>query len=256
VTIGSFCLIFNEKAWIKAHLKAWTKHLDEMVFFDGGSTDGTLEILEADKSGKVRVYDKMTPKNLQQDYTDMSNAALRCLGTDIALFLHPDMFPENPEALLDFPDDMIAGSFKIKSYAGEPGEDIYEIVEGRVKRWKDIYRLKNPDLGAHYHGFYGATDEDIYFSEITGTEHEFFGEDFEKYPYPVFNSDLVIRHYSDVRPYARRLERMERCLANQGTKPDIIKHVAPKHPRVSLQNGGGFTFEKVDTPSFLEKESK
>lgn len=255
MTIGSFCLVRNEAQFIKAHLNAWVPHLDEMVFFDGNSTDGTLEILKADKSGKVHVYENMNPKDLTDDYTAMSNTALRALGTDLAIFLHPDMIPENLEALKSIPNDVIAATFNIKSFAGDPGDDLFEII-GRGQRWKDIYRLNNPDLGAHYFGAYGAQNEDIYFSEITGTEHMFHGQRFDKYPYPVFHSDLVINHYSDVRPYARRLERMERCLVNQGMSRESAKVAAPKHPRVSLKDGGGFRFVKVESPAFLRGGNK
>jgi len=45
-SVGSFCLIKNEKIWIREHLRSWLPILDQMVFYDGGSTDGTLKIAE------------------------------------------------------------------------------------------------------------------------------------------------------------------------------------------------------------------
>lgn len=252
-TIGSFCIIKNEKRFIEAHLRAWLPHLDSLVFYDGNSTDGTLEVLRAyaNKYSKIILVENKDPKDLTNDYVRISNEALQSCPSDLVMFLHPDFIPENPEVLKQLPDDIIAGTFKVRSYAGEPGGTIYEIL-GRGERWKDIYRLRNPDLGAHYYGHYGAWNEDVYFSEITGNAHEHFEQDFSKYPYPVFNSPLIINHYSDVRPYARRLERMERCLINQGRRPDVAKVLAPKHPRVSLQAGGGFRLVEVQTPKFLE----
>ena len=252
MTIGSFTIVRNEIQFIKAHIDAWIKHLDCMVFFDGVSSDGTLEILRtyAKENPKIILVENKDPINLQSDYERISNEALRSCTADLVMFLHPDFFPENPEALKTLPDDMIAGTFNVRSFAGNPGETLYEIL-GRGTRWKDIYRLHNPDLGAHYHGHYGAQNEDIYFSEITGNAHEHYGQDFDKYPYPVFDSPLVINHYSDVRPYARRLERMQRCLINQGHSPDVAKVMAPKHPRVSLIAGRDFRFIEVKTPLFL-----
>ena len=255
MTIGSFCLIKNEIQFIKAHIDAWIRHLDCMVFFDGNSTDGTLEILRvyARKYSKIILVENKDPKDLTADYVRLSDEAMRSCTSDLVIFLHPDFFPENPKALKTLPADMIAGTFNIRSFAGEPGGPIYEIL-GRGTRWKDIYRLHNPDLGAHYYGYYGAQNEDVYFSEITGNAHEHYGQDFSKYPYPVFDSTLVINHYSDVRPYARRLERMERCLINQGHSPDVAKVMAPKHPRVSLIAGQDFRFIEVKTPSFMENK--
>ena len=244
-TIGSFCLIKNEARFINRHIAEWLPFLDEMVFFDGGSTDGTLEILKqyADTSPKIKLFEGKDPSDLQDDYVNLSNGAMWALGTDLAIFLHPDMFPANGETLRRLPDDLIAAAVEMESYAGDPGESIYRI-EGRGSAWKTIYRLRNPNLGAHYHGHYGAHNEDTYFSEITGDKHEHYGTDFSKYPYPVNNSGLIIKHFSDVRPYARRLDRMIKCLINQGHSPKAAQEIAPQHPRVSLKDGMGFKFIK------------
>lgn len=253
MTIGSFCLIKNEKAFIKAHLDAWLPHLDMMIFFDGGSTDGTLEILRqyAVNTIKVKVVENKDPKNLTEDYTRLSNEAMRANPCDMVMFLHPDMFPVNGEALRAIPDDCIAATMGMKSFAGNIRDKVYEI-EGRGTKWKNIYRLRNPDLGAHYFGHYGAQNEDTYFSEITGNEHNHYGQEFDKYPYPIFHSGLVVNHYSDVRAYDRRLDRMIKCLMNQGHEEKMAKMMAPVHPRVSLRDGAGFKFKEVETPVFME----
>ena len=54
------------------------------------------------------------------------------------------------------------------------------------------------------------------------------------YPYEVVDSGLEVLHFSDVRPYARRLERMKTCLKNQGNNVAL----AESHPRVTLKPGG------------------
>lgn len=253
--LGSFTLIKNEKTFIKAHLKSWLPVLEQLVFFDGNSTDGTLEIIKeainSEYGYKIKLFENKDIKDLTSDYEKLSNECMWSLDTDLAVFLHPDMFLENNEVFNQLPDGIIAATINIKSYAGEPNGDIYEI-KGRGEKWKNIYRLRNPDLGAHYHGSYGAQNEDTYFTEITGSNHEHFGQSFNKYPYKIHDSGLNVLHYSDVRPYARRMDRMVKCLINQGYPKDTAMAYAPNHPRVSLKDGSGFKFIKVDKPIFLE----
>lgn len=250
-SLGSFIIIKNEAQFIAAHLLMWLPHLDQMVFFDGNSTDGTLEIIKAIRAenrhgDKIKLYENRDCADMKDDYVRVFNEALRSLDTDLAMFLHPDMIPSvvNPEKISQIAiSDAVALSCKMRSFAGEPGCQLFEMV-GRGQSWKNIFRLRNPDLGAHYHGWYGAHNEDVYFSAITGDEHEHHGHDFSKYPYGVVDSGLEILHFSDVRTYGRRLERMKTCLANQGKKSDKIDEIAAIHPRVTLENGAIAFFER------------
>jgi hypothetical protein len=255
--LGSFCLIKNEATFIKAHLKSWLPHLEQMVFFDGDSTDGTLEAIKDAQRGefgaRIKLYEHKDPTDLTEDYQRLSNEAMWALDTDLAIFLHPDMFYMGGKPHL--PEGTIAATTSLRSYAGNPGDVLYEI-SGRGQRWKNIYRLRNPDLGAHYFGTYGAHNEDTYFSEITGDKHEHFGEDFARYPYQVVDSGLLVAHYSDVRTPARRFDRMVKCLINQGKTPEAARVIAPQHPRVSLRSGNGFTFTPVEPPVVLDSREE
>jgi len=234
VSIGSFTLIKNEIPWIEQHIENAAPHLDEMVFFDGNSDDGTHEVLHrmADKYKNIKVVCAKDPGNLLEDYTRLSNEAMHTLKTDWGMFLHPDMWVENPEQFRAAGKMQGAAlSVDMTSYAGDPDGQLFKISAGRSRAWKNIYRLRNPDLGAHYHGHYGAANEDVYFYQITGDSHDFFGPDFGRYPYEVLDSGLRIHHFSDVRP---RYQRMATCLRNQGCPPDRIDELARTHPRVSL----------------------
>ena len=245
-TIGSFVLVKNEAHWIGPHLAHWLPHLDQMVFFDGNSTDGTLEIIKDfisrhPQGYKIVLVEDRDPKDLKDDYVRLFDAAMRALETDWAFFLHPDMIAENPEAVKNVSDG-VAYSTRMRSFAGEPDGALFEIAgDGRDQSWQQIYRLRNPDLGAHYHGHYGVFNEGVYFSEITGDSHDFYGAALDKYPFEVKDSGLRILHYSDVRPYERRLARMKTCLANQKKSAESIEKVAASHPRVTLENGADFT---------------
>jgi hypothetical protein len=243
MSVGTFMLIKDERPWIGAHLENLLPHIDQAVFYDGNSQDGTPEIIS--RYPKATLRRGMDPKDLKDDYVALFNSALRELNTDFAAFIHPDMYVENPEAFRTMPDAQ-ALSCRIISYAGEPGGQLYRI-DGRGEAWKNIYRI-NPDLGHHYFGHYGAQNEDVYFSEITGDEHLHHGSDFKQYPYEVKDSGIIIHHFSDVRTYERRLSRMFRCLVNQGYSPEEAVRLAPTHPRVSLKDGMGFTFVKADYP--------
>lgn len=251
--LGSFCLIKDEGLFIKAHLNSWLPILEQMVFYDGGSTDGTLEIIKEAKRGefgnKIKLYEDKDPKDLTVDYQKLSNDAMWSVDSDLAIFLHPDQFFDNA-SVAQLPKGTISATCNMRSFAGEPDGQIYEI-KGRGEKWKNIYRLRNPNLGAHYYGSYGASNEDTYFKEITGNAHEHYSQSFHLYPYPVHDSGITILHYSDVRPYKRRLERMIKCMINQGySEKDAIK-AAPLHPRVSLKDGMGFKFSGVETPIFM-----
>jgi hypothetical protein len=245
-TVGSFTLIKNEINFIKDHLDMWLPCLDSMTFYDGNSTDGTLEILRkyAKAHSKITLKEDKDIKDFEKDYQRLSNECMWDCKSDIGIFLHPDMFPVNGEILKNLPKDMIAATAEMESFAGEPKGPLYRIL-GRGKAWKNIYRLRNPNLGAHYFGSYGAQNEDTYFSEITGNDHKHYGTNFNMYPYPVVNSGLKIQHYSDVRPYARRLERMKRCLKNQGYPQRKIDMIAAEHPRVSLVSNINFKLEPL-----------
>ena len=270
-TIGSFIIIKNEAHWIRAHLNCWLPYLDEMVFLDGNSSDGTLEILKSfqkhDEYGtKILIVEDRDPKDLQDDYVRIFNEALRALKTDLAIFLHPDMISNNPQVLREFVDQSegaISAFSRMRSFAGDPGEPALEIVKGRSDRWKNIYRLNNPDLGAHYHGWYGADNEDVYFKEITGASHNTYARYFDRYPYEVLDSRLEILHFSDVRTYQRRYERMKKSLLNQNVREDFAEETAREHPRVTLKpnpsitlsDGEGFTFVPYSGHVPYEKEA-
>lgn len=258
--IGSFTLIKNEAPWIGAHLEMWLPHLSEMVFFDGNSTDGTVEIIldviHNHRHGyKVKLFTDKDPKNLQEDYVRLFDECLHSVESDLAFFLHPDMLPARVPANSNHMSGAIAASVAMRSFGGEPEVSLYEI-KGRCPDWKNIYRLRNPDLGAHYHGHYGHETEDVYFKAITGDKH-ILKEDLTKYPYPIVKSGIEVLHFSDVRPYERRIERMVKCLANNKWPEDDAKRHAADHPRVTFKSGGQFKFEPAEWPiEYVEARKK
>jgi glycosyltransferase involved in cell wall biosynthesis len=236
MTIGSFILVKNENFWIGPHLANWLPHLDQMVFADGGSTDGTLETILSFASKhphghKIVVYND-DPRDLRGDYVRAFNAALGKVTADWAFFLHPDQIAENPEAVRNLSEG-VAYSTHMRSFAGEPGGPLYEI-KGRGGSWKNIHRT---NLDLVYHGHYGAANEDVYPTAIVGKSREHFGADFSRYPYEVKDSGLKLLHFSDVRPFARRYSRMIACLENQKRRPEDCPVLAGIHPRVTLKSG-------------------
>ena len=253
-TTGSYTLILNEGKWIGPHLASWLPWLAEMVFYDGGSTDGTVEIIrnfqKNSKHGhKIKLFEDKNPSNLREAYVEMFDKCLHDLSTDLAIFGHPDMILIDPGNLPDLGDGLAYKSH-MESFAGEPHGELLRI-NGRGEWWKHCMRLRNPDLKLHYFGFYGAANEDTYLGEITGDSHDHYGTEFHKYPYPVIDSGIRINHYSDVRTYERRLGRMTTCLIHQGHRPAIAEALAKAHPRVTLKNGNGFSFEPSEYPEIF-----
>ena len=252
-TVGTFTLIKNELPWIRAHLLSWLPHVDQMVFFDGNSTDGTLDVIEEFRtSGKIVLERNRDPKNLQDDYVRMFNDCLRTLKTDYAIFAHPDMILDSP-GCIRYLGDHHAYFSRMRSFAGEPCGQLYEIIRGRGARWKNIYRLKNPDLGLHYFGHYGAKNEDCYFSKITGLDHDFYGQQMEKYPYSVGDSGIRILHFSDVRDRQRRWGRMKECLLNCGFSDKDAEEITKNHPRVTLKGNGKVEFAPAEYPKIFKE---
>lgn len=261
MSIGSYTLILNEAAWIAPCILRALPYIDEMVYFDGGSTDGTVEIIQAIQKehkdgGKIKLFLDKNPKDLKDDYTRLSDECLHSLDTDFALFLHPDMYVSNPEQFLVCRGNQaLAMTCNMRSFGGDPGGELLEL-RGRGKTWKNIIRLRDPDLGAHYWGWYGSADEDCYFRDITGDEHRLYN-DLSKYGYEIADSGLEILHFSDVRTRERRLERMKRCLKNQGVRDDLIGVFAENHPRVNFEPSQGIDFIPAQYPSeFLEANRK
>ena len=247
MSIGTYTLIKNEAPWIAACVLRVLPYVDEMVFYDGNSTDGTLEIIEQialdnpRDNYKIKIFRNQDPIDLKESYVRVFNNCLRSLSTDLAWFLHPDMYCVDPARILSVKDSAaLALSTKMRSFAGEPGGQLYEI-KGRGAEWKNIDRLRNPDLGAVYHGHYGAHNEGVYPTEIVGDSRH-LPVDVSNFPYEVEDSGLEVLHFSDVRTYERRLGRMRTCLANQGNPLSIADY----HPRVTLKNGADNIGEKYE----------
>ncbi len=266
-TVGTFTIIRNEARWIRAHLLSWLPFVDQQVFFDGNSTDGTLEIIKYIAQNhpcghKITLVEDKDPKDYDQDYQRIFNECLRTLTTDYAIFAHADMILDdigNAQSL----GDAHAYYSSMRSFAGEPDGQLYEITSGRGEKWKNVMRLHRPDLGLHYFGAYGTDFEDCYFSKITGALHKVHLKDsptskvkqfdFDAYPYEIKDSGIKISHFSDVRPLERRIDRMVKCLINQGATPERARQIAEVHPRVTFEEAFGFKFEPVETPSYLRE---
>src|SRR6185369_7140662 len=177
---------------------------------------------------------------LREDYVKTFDACLQTLSTDFAFFAHPDMVLDDP-GNIGFLGDAHAYYCNMRSFGGEPDGPLFEIV-GRGEKWKNIMRLRKPNLGLHYWGFYGHRDEDMYFSKITGNTHlrALDGnviEHLDWYPYAVKDSGIKILHYSDVRPYERRFSRMVKCHLNNNFTQAEAEDIAAKHPRVIFKDG-------------------
>lgn len=236
--LGAFTLIKNEAPWVGFCVLAAKNIVDEWVFFDGNSTDGTIEILEylRDKKGlPIKLFKGQDPKDLRDDYVRIFNDCLGQVKSQYAWFLHPDMILLKARKPAIHPGPLCF-SVELRSFAGEPNGEILEYREGRMPKWKSIMRNA---LGLHYHGWYGAVDEDMYFKNITGNQYKAYA-DWRRCPFDIVESGIELAHYSDVRPYARRSGRMITCLENQGHTPEGAREFAQQHPRVTLKSGGPF----------------
>lgn len=231
-------IIKNEVDYVGYCIMSILPYVDEIVYADGNSTDGTIELIKYiqkryDKQGKIKLFENQDCKNLQDDYVRLFNWTLAQCESDYVWFLHPDMICLNPEKIKPSLDGNIRYSVNVMSIAGEKRNKIF--VDGRSNKWFTIYRNA---YGLHYYGYYGTPNEDFYFRDLTGNRHICHNED-NDLPYEIKKSPITVIHYCDTKPYKRRYERLLKCLKNTfpGWKEERYKMFARKHPRVTLKDG-------------------
>lgn len=251
--LSTFCLIKNEMRFIAYHVLSFLDHVDEMVFFDGNSTDGTVEALtylqaEHPKGRRIRLFTGKDCTDLCGDYVRLFNEALAQCQSEYIAFIHPDMIPVNPAVLRCARGwDALVYSAGLRSFS----HDMHtEITKGRRGWWKAWH--KNT-MGLHYHGFYGVNEEDMYYRDITGNNYAVLPEP-GYYPYEIKDSGLVLNHYCEVKDYNRRLDKMVKSIRNQGygLAESAILEMAKAHPRVTLKSGdspfGVFEYKRCLDP--------
>lgn len=254
MSLGVFTLVKNEAHWIGFSVMSVKDIVDQFVYFDGNSDDGTVELLTHIKNKynlNIEIHTDKDPVNLKEDYVRLFNECLSKVKTDHAWFLHPDMIMTQAPAPASMNSNVLAYSVNVKSFAGDAGVRVLEIKEGRTDKWKSI--MKN-SMGLHYYGNYGVHNEDMYFRDITGDEYR-ISNDYSTYPYEVLDSGIVLNHYSDVRTKERREDRMVKILmhSDKSLSYEDALRLARTHPRVSFKNNEAwprFEFEEVkDHPS-------
>ena len=229
--------VLNEAMFIGYSVMAVHPYVEEFVYaISPKSDDGTIEILRhiAKNYGKVRLlidprYD-FDPSDMAA-YNASFNDCIAQTRCEAVWFLHPDMIVTNPKKIQELKEGPLAWTVNMKSYAKDMNT---VITKGRATRWKNIHAKK---MGLTYWGSYGSQNEDFYHSAITGNSHRHFGVEFSKYPYEVVDSGINVSHFCELKPYSRRLEKMQTCLKTQfpGAVDKRIEEMAMNHPRVTLE---------------------
>lgn len=259
--ISAWSVIKNEAQFIGFGLMSILPYVDEVVYFDGNSTDGTLELLEHikanhDPDNKIKVFRDKDFTDFKEDYVRVFNECMSACSGDYLLYIHPDMILTDPGKLVDRASwDFTAAYVNMRSFGGDDME--LEITKGRTDKWKTIMRNS---FGLHYWGYYGHPDEDMYFKHITGKEHKVH-RDMRRYPFEVKDSGIKLWHMCECKPRKRREEKMRNVIfTNAGEIPKgttvseetRIFDVLVNHPRVHLQDGvfgsTEFKFEKRKEP--------
>jgi glycosyltransferase involved in cell wall biosynthesis len=250
--VSAWSVVKNEAQFIGYGLMSILPYVDEVVYFDGNSTDGTLRLLDYikgkyDPQNKIKVFLDKDFSDFKQDYVRVFNECMKACSGDYLFYLHPDMICVNPGDLLKRDKwQALAYWAGMRSFAGE---DLgLEITKGRTNAWKLI--MKN-SFGLHYAGYYGSPEEDMYFRSITGKEYVVH-KDMRKYPYEVKDSGINLWHFCECKPKVRREKKMETVLSTNGADPQTIKEALAAHPRVHLESEksewGDFKFEPRKEP--------
>jgi len=232
VKISAFSTLKNEVAWVGYSTMSILPYVDEVVWWDGGSTDGTLELLEklqkTEPEGwkiKVRrdvIFDR-TPKGLTEDYDRIFNELLASLEGDWAIFWHADCVLDNGnprEAVERFDGIPEALCLNVRTEAFCTDES--KLME--IHDWPIVFRRSN---GLRHKGGYGSPEEDFYW-DVGGREVRAGN------PLITFDSGLRVHHYRNLKPYGTRLERLAKCLQATHTdwSWDFCLERARKHPWV------------------------
>lgn len=236
--VSAWCIVKNEAQFIGYGLMSILPYVDEVVYFDGNSTDGTLKLLDYikgkyDTENKIKVFLDKDFKDFKDDYVKTCNDCMKACTGDYLWFMHPDMILVDPGRLAERKNWASKAYWvNLRSFAGEDME--FEIAKGRTDKWKTI--MKN-GLGLHYWGNYGHAHEDMYFGHITGREH-IVHHNMRLYPFRVENSEVKLWHMCECKPRKRREEKMGNVLRTVYDLNDEghIKEVMINHPRVHLQS--------------------
>ena len=169
--IVSFTRILNEDDIVEAFVRHHAGHLDEMLFLDNGSTDRTLEILQAlqDEGFQLKVF---RTRAVSSDEITVNSwgyqAASQVLAADWVVFLDADEFIATPHSTplqMLLPEDRLAVSMPLMNYGQVGGENTDEPVVPWRLRWryageinvaKVAARGRQPNLlaGAGNHGVF------------------------------------------------------------------------------------------------------
>jgi glycosyltransferase involved in cell wall biosynthesis len=245
--------VLNEVEFIGFSIMACLDQMHEFVYaLDSGSNDGTRELLHhiKDKYAHEKLVILETPSFNPRDmkaYNASFNACIAKSTGDFVIFLHPDMWIENPGVIPTLSTDPLAYWVHMRSFVNFETE----ISKGRTNKWKNIHANR---FGLHYSGGYGSVNEDFYHSDITGTTYKTFGTEFSRYPFEVRDSGLRIKHFCEMKGYDRRLEKMKLSIKEQ--RPQLtdgqVHALAIVHPRVTLrattEQFGGFEFVPSPDP--------
>lgn len=245
--------VLNEVDFIGYCVMAALPVAHEFIYLlDEKSSDGTRELLwhlqNIHARGKIQIID--TPNFHPSDtgkYNAAFNEGIKRMTGDAAWFLHPDMI------VTDYPKEGLKeGPLAFFTHLRSFAKDLQTVyTKGRCNQWKNIHMNQ---YGLHYFGDYGGIVEDWYHRDITGNAHSHYQTRFDLYPFDVGDSGIYVNHYCEMKPYARRLEKMKTCLKAQypGADEEWIEVAAAHHPRVTLEPGmgqfGTFEYAKTEDP--------
>jgi len=115
MTLSIAYIVFNENNLIfKASLESVINIADQIVVIDGGSTDGTLDLIDSFHSSKIQVISKKFRHELKEAVGMQRNEYLKYVTSDWVLVLDAD------EVLGD-------NGFLLTKLGEEKGQDLYDV---------------------------------------------------------------------------------------------------------------------------------
>jgi glycosyltransferase involved in cell wall biosynthesis len=258
--ISAFSFCGNEVSYIGYSTMSLLPYVDEVIWADGNSNDGTLDLIkhiqtQYDPEKKVKLFEGFLFENYREDYDEKFNWLLKRCSGDWVIFNHADMVWLDPwkirpllEAIHE--DDFIWGlRVNFRSFIN----DRWHCMEENDYTWPLIYKNAH---GLHHRGAYGTPYEDFYFED--GLRHDIRSSRRDSEEIRIFHSSIWMHHYRSCKPEWQRLDKMVKQFKATFPEKSLEEctQLAKQHPYIDQRKLRTWSYNGPQPRVFEQYESE